>query len=61
MESVRESRSGVPLLLGLFPMLMSTLSKMSWFLQRVVIVWLVLTLIIIAAVLHSIHQSGGFN
>jgi hypothetical protein len=34
---------------------------MNWFLQRVPIIWLVLTLVIIAAVLHSIYESGGFH
>jgi len=35
--------------------------KLSWFLQHVSIIWLFLTLVIIAAVLHSIYQSGGFQ
>jgi hypothetical protein len=34
---------------------------MNWFLQRVAVVWLFLTLVIIAAVLHSIYISGGFR
>jgi len=34
---------------------------MNWFLQRVPIIWLFLTLVIIAAVLHSTYQSGGFQ
>lgn len=34
---------------------------LNWFLKRVGLVWLVLTAIVVAAVLHSIHASGGFN
>jgi hypothetical protein len=34
---------------------------MPWFLRYVSLAWLSLTLIIIAAVLHSIYESGGFN
>jgi hypothetical protein len=34
---------------------------MEWFLKRVPLVWLLLTVTIIAALRHSIHQSGGFN
>jgi hypothetical protein len=34
---------------------------MEWFLKRVFVVWLFLTLVIIVAVLHMIHTSGGFN
>ena len=33
----------------------------DWFLKRVFVVWLFLTLVIIAEVLHMIHTSGGFN
>ncbi len=35
--------------------------KMDWFLKRVPYIWLFLTTVIIAAVLHSIYKSGGFN
>jgi hypothetical protein len=35
--------------------------EVDWFLKRVFVVWLLLTLVIIAAVLHMIHTSGGFN
>jgi hypothetical protein len=34
---------------------------MNWFLKRVFLVWLFLTVITIAVVLQSIHQSGGFT
>jgi hypothetical protein len=34
---------------------------MNWFLKRLPFVWLILTLVIIAAVLHSVYESGGFN
>jgi hypothetical protein len=34
---------------------------MDWFLKRVPYIWLLLTLVVIAAVLHSIYESGGFN
>ncbi len=34
---------------------------MVWFLRRVPYIWLFFTTVIIAAVLHSIYKSGGFN
>jgi len=34
---------------------------LDWFLKRVALIWLILTSTTIAAVLHSIHQSGGFH
>jgi len=37
------------------------MKTLNWFLKRVGLVWLVLTAIMVAAVLHSIHASGGFN
>jgi hypothetical protein len=40
---------------------MSTNEKVEWFLQRVPLIWLFLTVVIIAAVLHSVYKSGGFN
>jgi hypothetical protein len=36
-------------------------ANLEWFLQRVPLIWLFLTAAIIAAVLHSIYKSGGFN
>jgi len=39
----------------------SDFPKLNWFLDRVLIIWLFLTLVIISAVLHSIYQSGGFH
>jgi hypothetical protein len=33
----------------------------NWFLKRVAVIWLILTTAVIAAALHSIHQSGGFH
>jgi len=35
--------------------------NLDWFLKRVAFIWLILTSAIIAAVIHSIHQSGGFR
>jgi len=35
--------------------------NLDWFLKRVALIWLILTSVTIAAVLHSIHQSGGFR
>ena len=34
---------------------------MYWFLKQVPLVWLFLTVVIIAAVLYSIYRSGGMN
>jgi len=36
-------------------------TKLEWFLKQVPLIWLFLTAAIIAAVLHSIYKSGGFN
>jgi hypothetical protein len=35
--------------------------RLAWFLERVPLIWLLLTVVTIAAVLHSIYKSGGFN
>lgn len=37
------------------------LNTVDWFLKRVAVVWIILTTAVIVAVLHSIHQSGGFH
>jgi len=37
------------------------ISTLDWFLKRLAAIWLILTTAVIAAVLHSIHQSGGFR
>jgi hypothetical protein len=37
------------------------LQTIDWFLKRVAVVWLILTTAVIAAVLHSIGQSGGLH
>jgi hypothetical protein len=34
---------------------------MDWFLKRLPLAWLLLTAVIIAAVLYSIHEAGGFH
>ena len=34
---------------------------MQWFLRQVPRLWLFFTVVIIAAVLHSIYQSSGMN
>lgn len=34
---------------------------MDWYLKRAPLAWLFLTLVIIAAVLYSVHQAGGFR
>jgi hypothetical protein len=34
--------------------------KLDWFLKRVPVIWMFLTVVIIAAVLHSVYESGGF-
>jgi hypothetical protein len=59
---MEESRAGLTLYF-MWPAFRSDFAKIKliWFLQRVPIIWLFLTLVIIAAVLHSIYQSGGFQ
>ena len=37
------------------------MQTLDWFLKRAALVWLILTTIVIAAVLHSIFHSGGFR
>jgi len=37
------------------------LKTLDWFLKRIGLIWLILTSAMIAAVLHSIFQSGGFR
>jgi hypothetical protein len=37
------------------------MANLDWFLKRVALIWLLLTSVIVLAVLHSIHASGGFN
>jgi hypothetical protein len=34
--------------------------EMDWFLKRVPAIWMFLTAVLIAAVLHSVYESGGF-
>ena len=34
---------------------------MRWFLRQVPLLWLLFTVVIIAAVVYSIYQSGGMN
>jgi len=35
--------------------------EMSWLLRRAALIWLILTAVIIAAVLHSVYLSNGFH
>ena len=37
------------------------LRTLDWFLKHVAVIWLILTSFMIAATLHSIHQTGGFR
>ena len=37
------------------------LSTVNWFLKRVAILWIVLTIVMITGALYSVHQSGGFH
>jgi len=37
------------------------ISTLNWFLKRIAVVWLILTIAVVASVLHSIHQSAVFR